>query len=273
MSMIYRNNRIVAGLFLGILLFVSCYQDPIVIDLEGLDEKIVIEGFLTNDSEPITIRVSRPVPLDDTQLFDPVAAADVMLEESTGQAENLVETEPGVYETQTMTGTPTRSYELTVTVDGKTYMGTSTMPEAIPLDSIQVIETDGRFSLRCVFRDRPGVEDFHWIQIYEDGCPDKDFLYHGTHSDGELIVRETEPRFRPGTRIDVEFMTMERQAFEYIMSIRVIADQFSDTDAGQFDPELPEFVPVMLHNPKSNLSNGAFGFFFAIAVREYGFTI
>ena len=255
------------------VLTAGCYQDPVFFELEELEDKVVIEGLVVNGPGPNRVRVSRPLPLGDARSSEPMSGAEVVLEESTGIAETLTEVEAGVFETQRVFGVPGRTYGLTVTVDGEMYRGTSTMPEVVFLDSLRVRPEGGWFSVHCYFRDRPGEEDYHWLRVYEEGRLSEESLYQGTHSDGDTIAWEVKDKFDEGDRISVEFFTLERAAFEYITSIRVISDDYSASDPGDFDPEMPAFVPVMMHNPKTNLSNGALGFFFAVAVRVYELTI
>lgn len=91
-------------------------------ELDEFENLLVIDGGITNEEGPYTIKLSNSSGLDIINV-EPVTGAEVVIFEQNGIAETLTETEAGVYQTAIggIQGTPGRKYRLQVKVNGNTY--------------------------------------------------------------------------------------------------------------------------------------------------------
>jgi len=130
-------------LIILILLFsVSC-TEVIDIDLNPADIQIVIEGSVTTNGEPAIIKLSNSVNFDESNIFTMVEGAIVELSDNLNNTELLNEISPGVYSTNTLTGSIGSTYYLSVQKDDRIFKSESTIPNQVLFDTLIVEKTDG----------------------------------------------------------------------------------------------------------------------------------
>ncbi|OGU33945.1 MAG: hypothetical protein A2068_12390 [Ignavibacteria bacterium GWB2_35_6b] len=117
-------------------LFVSC-EKVIDIDLNTSIPQIVIEGNISDEPGPYTVKLSKTVNYNDKNIYPPVTGAFVIISDNAGVTDTLTETVPGLYQTHGITGIQGNTYTLKVIAEGKQYEAVSTMPYKVNLDSIQ----------------------------------------------------------------------------------------------------------------------------------------
>jgi hypothetical protein len=249
-------------------LFSSCYRDIIDMDLDDYSPGIVIEGAVTDQPGPYQVRVSKTGSFQQVTGFPPVSDAEVVISSDQNPEERLQEISPGLYQTQTLQGRAGRDYLLKVVSEGQEYIAESTMPEALLLDYLRLEFIGWGYLLVCAFTDRQGVEDFCRLEVYKNGELADRWLYQGRYSDGEQIIIENfDVYFEHGDQLRVRFLTINRATYEYLSLLN------PDEGGGGFDPESPDFMPITLANPKTNINNNALGYFSAHAVRTYTRTV
>lgn len=114
-----------------IFIFIGC-QEPIELDFQSDDEYLVIDGFITDDNGPHTVKISKSQPFtnDEIVIFEKVQNAIVTITDDEGNVVNLTRSEPGSYVTPVFfSGQIGRSYTLSVEVNGETFEST---PQLIP---------------------------------------------------------------------------------------------------------------------------------------------
>lgn len=116
--------------------FASC-EKIIDIDLNTSSPQIVIEGNISDEPGPYTVKLSKTVNFNDANTYPPVTGALVIISDGTGVTDTLTETVSGSYQTHSITGTHGKTYTLKVIAEGKQYNAVSTMPYKVNLDSIQ----------------------------------------------------------------------------------------------------------------------------------------
>jgi hypothetical protein len=159
---------------LGLLFFGACV-DPADIDIPPFQYQIVVDGYITNEPGPYTVKMYRSRPLDEADLdrLIPERFAKVFIRDDQGNSELLTETEPGVYVTSEsgIQGVIGRSYYVEITtIDNKQYQSE---PDLIkPVGEVTAInyeyvdaniegkldEGDG-FTIYADATGIPGVED------------------------------------------------------------------------------------------------------------------
>lgn len=142
--------------FIVALILFSCEKN-ITVDLPVTKQKIVVEGYIESGQKAIvtlTKSASFFAPVDSASLLSylvlnaAVTISDGITTEQLGtpvfDASQYI---PIVYKSQTMTGQEGRTYTLTVIVEEETLTAVTTIPHAVPLDSVWFKIQEGKDSL------------------------------------------------------------------------------------------------------------------------------
>jgi len=262
--------------FLGTVLMLvsSCAEDVVTVDLKNVTPKIVIEGTISDQGEPCTVKITTTGDFYRPSDFPPVTGAAVILRDSAGNEEQLRETDPGLYRGASVPGVEGRSYTMTVTTGGKTFSASSTIMKAVEIDSLSShYETDpdifnrdyenkkAGYVFRCHFIDPEDTIDYYRIKIYlNSNLMDGIHLFNDRHSNGKAIDYsfEHDYLFDLNDTLKVDLETLDKASYNYFSTL-------NDLLLGQGEDAMFSSVP---DNPTSNLTNGAFGYFSAYAVRS-----
>ena len=92
--------KIIKIAFLSGLITIGMYSctKEIKIDLNSSDPQIVIEGSVPANGEKATIKISKSVNFDESNVFPEVRNAVVILNDNAGNSETLNVTTPGIYQ-------------------------------------------------------------------------------------------------------------------------------------------------------------------------------
>ncbi len=129
------------GLFLfcflvaGSSLFYSC-QKVINVNLNSASPQTVVQANINNQPGPYTVQLSQTVNFSDPNVFPPIDGALVIMSDNFGNTDTLKENPPGTYTGDKLTGTPGRTYTLSITANGKNYSATSTMSSPVNIDTL-----------------------------------------------------------------------------------------------------------------------------------------
>lgn len=245
------------------LLLISC-EKVINIDLNSSDPQIVIEGTITNQPGPYTIKIT-----ETTDYFNPsdnplLTNAVINISDNEGNFETLLEIEPGVYQTSDIQGVPGRTYDLYVNIDGQEFRASSYMPEITPIDSLSYEESpftprgnsEDYYYVTCYFLDTENIENYYRIKLYknfklsdnfyliDDQLQDGNYIDYGRISD-DIVLNDI---------VIVELLNIDESVYNYYNTLSSIL-------GGE---RMSSSTPA---NPNSNISNGALGYFGA-----YSFT-
>jgi hypothetical protein len=105
-------------------IMMSACVEQISFDVPQVQSLTVVEGTITDDPGPYTVKISRGQSLDsDTSFYDAIQNAAVTLYDDEGNEENFTEISPGVYKTGgVIQGQVGRSYHIRFeTADGKIF--------------------------------------------------------------------------------------------------------------------------------------------------------
>lgn len=251
-----------------ILMLASACQKVIDLKLDNAAPQLVIEGNLTDEDGPQIVTISKSVSFSATNTFPPVSGAIVTISDSTGVENILTETSPGTYVIVPFKGYYGRTYKLTVKVNGVTYMASSTMPQAVQLDSLTAKEDDfGKKNLRTIvvnYQDPPKVPNqYRFVLTINKKQVNAVFANDDSFTDGRYVKEEL---FQTGTDIQhgdtarVEMQCIDKNIYKYWYSL---SQQQNNGPGGGITPS----------NPPSNLSNGALGYFSAHTVSNSAITV
>jgi len=105
------------------LLYVNSCKEKYWPLLDKYEDVLVVDGMITNEPGPYTIKLSLSAPLDSAEII-PFPNCQLVISDNVGNTENLTETEPGVYMTSPdgIQGIVGRKYKLQImTQEGNTY--------------------------------------------------------------------------------------------------------------------------------------------------------
>jgi hypothetical protein len=258
----------------------SC-QDVITLDLNNGVSKLVVNGYVSSDSGPYTIKLSQSSNYFDPNVFVPEKGAIVMISDNAGQTEILKEIQPGVYVTSALKGIPNRTYVLSVTtVDKKTYTAISYLPAVVPIDSLhfEVRKRNGgfgqpkgplRYRVTCTFTDPSGLGNYYRIRYYKNDTLQNAERDYVIASDQLANGQSNTPRIADGIgntltirgayllkdSVKVDLLTIDKAGFDFYSDLQFLLNDQS----GIFPSDAPA-------NPINNISNGALGYFGAFGV-------
>ncbi len=249
----------------AILLLPAC-QQVVTVELNDAAPKIVIEGLIVDDTTHTAVMVSKSGDYFTPSLtVDYLHNATVLLSDGSGRTDTLHESAPGRYDGATISPRPGQTYGLKVISEGKEYTALSTMPPAVPLDSLSIEKDntrgESRLSVYAMFKDPPGTRNYYRLQLYINGAlpvsslgiPQVRYnLYTDKLTDGSNArYRLRIGTVNPGDTITVKLLSIDRATYDYYNTLRTILS--SDRSPLSQAPA----------NPNTNLSGGALGFFSA----------
>ncbi|MBC7449014.1 MAG: DUF4249 domain-containing protein [Hymenobacteraceae bacterium] len=239
--------------------------------LRSTDEKLVVEGLVTDQPGPYTIKLTgtkdyltnSAVPLHTADL---VTITDV----EAGVVDTLRRTDAGTYQTTPKLGVGqlNHSYRLLVVRGAQRVEATSRLLPCTPLDSItfvykqkgtDAVEETGYYTT-IYFREPAGRGDYYRLNAYTNGVWRNrnelfffdDELYDGNYAEGTFDIFPAQL----GDTVTMELRTIDRPAFDF----------YTGLVNTQMQGGTPFDSPPA--NAPTNLSGGALGYFGASAVRR-----
>jgi hypothetical protein len=236
------------------LLF-SC-QKVIDLKLNTSPSQIVIQGNVYDQPGPDTVRISKSVNFDSTNVFPAVSEATVIINDNTGNSEALTEIYPGTYITSSLQRVPGRTYTLSVKTGGQTYTANSTMPPAVAIDSVYLGNswfTNQQVNIE--FEDPANIANYYrLIEFVNNAQVENFFVTSDKLNDGKMInylIWNDVNRLKPEKVVTIWLECIDKGVYDYFRT------------AGLNDTQT-----VSPANPSSNISNGALGYFNACSVRK-----
>jgi hypothetical protein len=253
-------------IFVAVLLIIaiSACQKVVNIDLNEASPRIVIEGVIDNGPGPYRVILTKTGSYFNQPVLPPVSGAQVIISDNTGIIDTLSEDSTGIYFTHKIAGTPGHWYSLTVISENVAYKAESMMMSAVNIDSVGVeIAQRVSFGLRnnrrdssldIHFHDPADEKNFYRIRLIQNRLynPANYRLYDDAYTNGEAINLRVGRAIKDDTD-RIELISIDRAAFDYYRTLEDILrinPIFGSTPA----------------NPNTNLSNGALGYFAAIAI-------
>lgn len=251
-------------LAVSVLLLSSCDQEEIIdLDLNDAAAQFVIEGSVTDEAVPYTVRISRTVNVDQPNDFPAISGAEVIIRDDAGRADTLVEKEPGVYETfQAFPGVPGRTYTLQVRAEGRYFTASSTMPNLVPFGDLKTIYLpfggSNTLVMTPIFTDPAGLgNNYQFIQTNNGRRLPFIFVMDDRNNDGSQIsslLLAPDLETNVGDTVSIEMRNIDRATYKYFVAL--------DASNGN-GPNAS--VPA---NPDNNFQGTCLGYFAAYTVQR-----
>ncbi len=247
----------IAYILITIITLASC-ESVIEPDLKDIESQLVIEGVITNEAGPYYVKLSKSTNFTTSSIFNGVENAQVIITDDSGIIDTLTMSEPGIYITSKITGTPNVNYTLKVIAEEKEYNSQCTMPSFTKLDTLLIFKQSlGATTIRFVntfYTDPAGVENYYRYKTAENNKVKQGVsITNDQFSDGIIaqntvsVYPEIPGESHLGDTINVAFLCIDKSEYDYFFGLA----QASGGNGA---------VPA---NPKSNISGGCLGYFCA----------
>lgn len=270
------------------LALVSC-ETVIDADLDTGPVQLSVDGTLTDQPGPQTIRLTQTAPYFNNGAPPVASGATVTVTDSTGRTfaftdpdnDGYYSWKPGAKDTLGRIG---QTYQLLITYQGDTYRASSRMNRVPTVDSIifrkekiNPLSTTEGYQAEFFARDLRGATDYYRVRYYRNGkiankpqniITLKDASFPGSaNTDGLVFIRPFRQSVNPDSlyalndSVKVEVQSLTPEAFDFWQ-------QFSQqiTNGGLFATP-PANVPTNIINANAN-GRKATGFFLATAIRS-----
>ena len=252
MQSIHKFN-IIAILFI-ITVFSSC-QKVININLNSTMSRYVITGNITNQAAPYTVSLTKTIDVSQDNIFPGVTGAKVVITDVTmGIIDTLKDMGAGVYQTSLINGVIGHKYNLYINASNNVFVATSTMPDAVTLDSLYTQKSPFGRSLQVVpvYTDPAAKGNYYHFTEYVNGVAGSDLNARSDQLINGQVMKSPirSSKIESGDNVLVSMECIDSFVYNYYFTLSQTENQNSATPA----------------NPVSNISNGALGYFSAHTV-------
>jgi Domain of unknown function (DUF4249) len=157
--------------WLSVFVLLSACVDPIAFDVPATKPQLVVDGMISDQPGPYTVKISRTFSTDKPAFSnDPETGAIVLLFADEFFLDQLTETSPGVYRTTGVQGIVGKTYYITIeTADNKRFVSTPEMMRPVG----EVVSIDHEFEAKTNKTADGDVNADHF-NIYVNGRPSID---------------------------------------------------------------------------------------------------
>jgi len=262
-------KKIYIYLLFSVAIMFSCVED-FDVDLNSTYERIIIQGSISSERKAHKVVLSKSADYFSNQQTPRISGATVTISDGT-DVFPLSEVSPGVYETDTMTGIPGRTYTLNAIIEGEDYESSCYMNYCPPIDSIQIgyydygdYQMEDTFVVVLLYAQEPETEGNYYLwNVYKNEVLETDTLsekwletdlfVNGMYISGyqaQWLVANT------GDTLTLEMQSVVEGYYDYFYQVMSVTDWNGGPLAGP---------PA---NPKGNISNNALGFFLAYSLER-----
>lgn len=217
----------------GIILFGLACEDPIDVPIPPGPQRIVVEGWITNELKRHSISISQTVPFGENQNFSSVQDAEVTILSSQGVPLILHHTTGGIYlPDSAWTGKIGENYACRINLADGSRIESSfeTLQEVPEIDTLfftpiepptiinGIIQEE--YFLTGVLTDFENENNFFRWRLFRNGqlmgLPEHIILFNDRFVDGNQF--QVEPRqliFEPGDTVEIRQYALTEPAFDY----------------------------------------------------------
>jgi hypothetical protein len=248
-----------------LVVLLSCTK-TITPNLNTVSPQLVIQGVVSDTAGPYYVSITSTVGFYADNTYPGVSGAVITITDSTtGVQDALTETAPGLYVTHSIVqGVYGHTYLLDVSLGGKTYKSSSTMPQPVPLDSLSFDTADSKqLRAQANYKDPVGIANFYKYSLVINGRPDLRFqTFEDRLSDGRYIQDKVDAdtsEIKHKDVVKLSLVCIDKNVYTYLSEAEKIA----------YSNDI-QSAPA---NAVSNISGGCLGYFSAQSVSSKTATV
>lgn len=245
----------------AVCMFSRCTK-VITLDLKNSDSLYVIEGEVNKGELVHSVNITKSVKFSEVNNFPAVSGALVVLSDNAGNSEVLSEVSPGKYSSSSILGVEGRAYTLSVKIEGKEFIATSTIPQQVNLDYLYFLEGGfggvGEKVPVPIRQDPAGIANFYRFNMSVSRFKNN----KGWVNDSTILIQDDsfsdglisqQPLFGSlgfflsSDTCKVTMMCIDKNVYKYFYSLSLNSPNGAATPS----------------NPVSNFSGGCLGYFTA----------
>lgn len=266
-------------LYILLLLFTfSACEDVIDIQVPNADPRLVIDASLNwlegTTGSYQTIKLSRSAPFFNNQIPTVTGANVVVTDQNNNTYIFLDLNSNGIYECFDFNPQLNQEYNLTISYNGETYIGTETMMSVTPIDFIEQID-DGGFTgeeteIKAFYTDPEDQENYYFFEFKEQNETNP-FLdvYEDEFTNGnQIFAFYSNPDTKSGNQLYIKNYGISKQFYEFMF---LLLQQSSASGGGPFEVQ-PATVRGNCIN-QTNPQNFPFGYFRVSQATEINYII
>ncbi|MGM9511682.1 DUF4249 domain-containing protein [Larkinella sp. GY13] len=228
-----KNKQFLLVVIPLIIFVLTGCEDIISLKVTDSEPQLVIDGLITDQQGPYTVRLSTTAPYFANRATPPVEKARVILTDERGSTEMLTEKQPGLYKTAEFQGRIGGNYTLSVQVAGETYTARTAINRVPDIDSIGTVfrpETDDRdagYFLTFYGPELPGNSDQYRIKVFRNDTllnnPELDlFFFTDDFIDGQYLngLELSAGPFQKGDRARVEIHSITSETYRFLVELQ-----------------------------------------------------
>jgi hypothetical protein len=250
--------------FILIILLTSC-ENVIEIDLDYMKPKLVIEGVINDIDNQCIIKLSKTTDYFNRKTYPTVSDAVITLTDNSGTIIKFHENEPGNYLGERVQAKSDISYTLNILSEGDKYVAKATIPRKVNIDSLtcsynpESIFYEVGFVVSCHFSDPEEARNFYRLKTYnindKSKAKNSKELYNDDFFNGNSVESQWSYEvYQQSDTVVVELYTLDEQTYDYYKTLFPVSG-----GAEMMSMSTPA-------NPRTNISNGALGYFGAYAI-------
>lgn len=272
-------------LYTLVALSVMACEKTVILDLDNVEDKIVIEGQVADRPGYQYVKVTRTSNFYSTGATPRVTDAIVTVKDDLGNIHTYSHNPGGKPDSAgyylpdvPFIGEAGRTYMLTVVAEGETYTAQDKLIRIVDIDKLEYRIDDeekddpdpdypNRYYEVLYYLDEPqDTKDYYLLKCYRNDTLALDDPNDVYYADDELIGESINGAslpvyYEPKDLARMEVFSLSREAYIYYRDLAKVLDN----DGGMFNSPPAD--------PRTNLSNGAYGFFQASAVTSKEITI
>lgn len=274
---------------LFLLVALTACEEKIDISLDEGPSQLAVDGWVTNQRGPQTIRLTRTAGYFNAGLPPAATGATVTVTDDRGKVYAFTDGKnDGNYvwtptKTDSVFGQVGRTYTLNIAFSGETYRAVSAMRPVPAVDSVTFVKqkltpvsSEEGYLAEFYATDIPNSPDFYWIRAYQNGKRldrtidvsvsfNGAFTVNGADTDGLLFIRpirqaiNPEKLYQESDSVRVEVLSITADAFNFFQQLS------TQINNGGLFASPPANVPTNVLNTRT-AGPKAVGFFGVSAV-------
>ena len=252
-------STILIGIFL-----LGCEKE-IQLALDPNQSLLVIDGSITDEVGPYTIKLSKSNNISASSNFLAMTNALVIVKDNLGTIDTLKHEKEGQYKTNKIKGIYGNTYYLEVQVADKKYTANATMPQKVALDSLRInpfpFNSEVRYNVIPVYTDPIQLgNSYRFIQKINDTLDQTFHVFNDNLNNGKVNQRplrggsdSLEVKLKDIVAVEMQCITRPTYLYYYTL--------YQQSGAGPGGGTTPS-------NPPTNIIGGALGIFSAHTVQR-----